>query len=179
VWRCLSKKRSLGLFVMRTTDERQVRQLVRAAVRDRNNVMNLKLTATLTIGGVDAHPIACSHDLPETTDRGSASTPSRSSSEGSTTGSGSATAGPSGSSPAALMNGPGSSSSASTPTTPADVNWSQLSQRGAAIVRLIVIPSSEGYSTGEIARKLGTTRRWVCDRLDELRDELERLALPR
>ena len=62
---------------------------------------------------------------------------------------------------------------------PADVDWSRLSERGAAIARLIAIPNSEGYSTGEIARKLATTRRWVFDRLDELRDELERLALPR
>jgi DNA-binding Lrp family transcriptional regulator len=45
-----------------------------------------------------------------------------------------------------------------------------------AIVRLIVIPSSEDYSPREIARKLGTTGRWVSDRLDELRDELERLG---
>jgi len=49
----------------------------------------------------------------------------------------------------------------------------------ARIVRLIVIPSSEGFSEREIARKLGTTQRWVLTRLDELRDELERLALPR
>lgn len=54
-----------------------------------------------------------------------------------------------------------------------------LSPRGQAILRTIGVPTSEGYSPREIARELGTTRRWVCDRLDELRDELERLALPR
>jgi DNA-directed RNA polymerase specialized sigma24 family protein len=40
---------------------------------------------------------------------------------------------------------------------------------------LIVKPLSEGFSTQEIAKKLGTTSHWVSSRLDELRDELERL----
>lgn len=54
-----------------------------------------------------------------------------------------------------------------------------LSPQGQATLRLIAHPISEGYSEREIASELGTTRRWVCDRLDELRDELEQLALPR
>ena len=36
-----------------------------------------------------------------------------------------------------------------------------------------------GFSEMKVARELGTTRRWVSDRLDELGDELEQLALPR
>jgi predicted transcriptional regulator len=40
----------------------------------------------------------------------------------------------------------------------------------------MAIPISEGYSTTEVARELGTTNSWVSSRLNELRDELERLA---
>jgi DNA-binding NarL/FixJ family response regulator len=59
------------------------------------------------------------------------------------------------------------------------IAWDRLSERRQAILRLIVIPTSNGYSILEVARELGTTRRWVSDRVDELRDEIERLALPR
>jgi biotin operon repressor len=50
-----------------------------------------------------------------------------------------------------------------------------LSKRGAAILRLVGIPTWAGWSAREIAKELGTSRRWVSDRLDELRDELEQL----
>jgi hypothetical protein len=40
---------------------------------------------------------------------------------------------------------------------------------------LIAKPISQGYSIQEVARSLGTTSHWVSSRLDELRDELERL----
>jgi DNA-binding CsgD family transcriptional regulator len=56
------------------------------------------------------------------------------------------------------------------------VDWTALSPRGTAILRLIARPISEGYSQREIARRLGTTGRWVSDRLDELRDELAQLS---
>jgi hypothetical protein len=39
-----------------------------------------------------------------------------------------------------------------------------------------VIPLCNGFSEMEVARELGTTRRWVSARLDELRAELERLG---
>jgi DNA-binding NarL/FixJ family response regulator len=55
-----------------------------------------------------------------------------------------------------------------------DVDWTSLSPRGQAILRLIIHPISNGYSVREVARELGTTKRWVSDRLDELRNELER-----
>jgi hypothetical protein len=41
----------------------------------------------------------------------------------------------------------------------------------------VATPLSEGYSTTEIARGLlGTSTHWVSDRLDELRNEIERLS---
>jgi DNA-binding NarL/FixJ family response regulator len=86
---------------------------------------------------------------------------------------------PGGSSQTASTNGNGRSSSASTPTIPTELHWQAFSERGQAILRLIAIPISNGYSEREIARELGTTRRWVFDRLAELRDEVERLELPR
>jgi DNA-binding NarL/FixJ family response regulator len=55
---------------------------------------------------------------------------------------------------------------------PAEINWSNLSDRGQAILRLIVIPISRGFSTREVARDLGTSSDWVSNRLTELRDEL-------
>jgi DNA-binding Lrp family transcriptional regulator len=38
----------------------------------------------------------------------------------------------------------------------------------------VATPISEGFSSREIARGLKTSLRWVSDRLDELRDEIER-----
>jgi DNA-binding NarL/FixJ family response regulator len=58
----------------------------------------------------------------------------------------------------------------------AEIDWSMVSPRGQAILRLIVQPISQGFSEREIARELRITRSWVLDRLDELRDELERLG---
>jgi DNA-binding NarL/FixJ family response regulator len=55
------------------------------------------------------------------------------------------------------------------------MDFSTLSSRGQAILRLIVRPISEGFSVGEVAKELGTSRRWVSTRLDELREELEQL----
>jgi DNA-directed RNA polymerase specialized sigma24 family protein len=42
----------------------------------------------------------------------------------------------------------------------------------------VAIPLSEGYSIPELARELGTTRRWVSSRLDELREELSAETTP-
>jgi DNA-binding NarL/FixJ family response regulator len=67
--------------------------------------------------------------------------------------------------------------SLSTPTIPRESDWSMLSPRKLAILRLIATPISEGYSITEIARELKTTRRWVLNRLDELRKEIERLRI--
>jgi biotin operon repressor len=39
-----------------------------------------------------------------------------------------------------------------------------------------VLPICSGYSEQEVARELGTSRRWVSTRLDELRAELEQLG---
>jgi DNA-binding CsgD family transcriptional regulator len=55
------------------------------------------------------------------------------------------------------------------------IDWVRLSPRSTAILRLIATPISEGYSPKEIAHELGTSPRWISDRLDELRDEIERL----
>jgi DNA-binding CsgD family transcriptional regulator len=71
-------------------------------------------------------------------------------------------------------NGRGASSSVST-TPKLEVDWTRLSPRGTAIARQIGSRLLEGYSPREIGRQLGTTTRWVSNRLDELRDELERL----
>jgi DNA-binding CsgD family transcriptional regulator len=49
------------------------------------------------------------------------------------------------------------------------VPWSGLSPRGLAIVRLVMVSSTQGWSTAEIASVLGTTRPWVLSRMDELR----------
>jgi hypothetical protein len=57
-------------------------------------------------------------------------------------------------------------SSHSTPTIPTGIDRTRLSERGQAILRLIVIPTSNGYSIPEVARELGTTMRWVLDRVD-------------
>jgi DNA-binding NarL/FixJ family response regulator len=61
-------------------------------------------------------------------------------------------------------------------TAPGEIDWTNLSARAQAILRLIIQPISKGYSVREVARELGTTGRWVSDGLDELRDELERLG---
>ena len=49
-----------------------------------------------------------------------------------------------------------------------------MSERGQAILRLIVTPISNGYLIRDVARELGTTKSSVSNRLNELRDELER-----
>jgi len=61
--------------------------------------------------------------------------------------------------------------------TPNEINWTRLSERGQAILRLVGIPTWAGWSAREIARELGITRRSVSSLLDELRDELERLSV--
>ena len=43
-------------------------------------------------------------------------------------------------------------------------------------MRLVVTPVSEGYSVPEIAKEIGTTRRWASEALGELQDELRRLG---
>ena len=52
------------------------------------------------------------------------------------------------------------------------------SRSGQAILRTVATSASQGFSATEIGRGLGTSKFWVCDRLDELRDELGRLSLP-
>jgi hypothetical protein len=64
----------------------------------------------------------------------------------------------------------GQSSSAS--TIPTEIIWDRLSERGTAILRQVAIPISNGWTPQEIAKELGTTKRWVLDRMDELRDEI-------
>lgn len=73
-------------------------------------------------------------------------------------------------------NGRGPSCSASAWTVPTEIDFDQLSTRGLAILRQIAIPIANGYSVTEIRRELGTTRSWVLTRLDELRNEIERLS---
>jgi hypothetical protein len=72
-------------------------------------------------------------------------------------------------------NGRGLSCSASTWTVPTEIDFDQLSTRGLAILRQIATPIVNGYSVTEIARATGTTRSWVLTRLDELREEINRL----
>jgi hypothetical protein len=40
----------------------------------------------------------------------------------------------------------------------------------------IAFPISLGYSVRDVARKLGEPQKWVTERLDELRDELQEQA---
>ena len=56
---------------------------------------------------------------------------------------------------------------------PDGTRFEKLSDRGQAILRLVAAPIWLGYSEREVARELGTTKRWVSYRLDELRAELE------
>jgi hypothetical protein len=56
------------------------------------------------------------------------------------------------------------------------ISWEGLSERGQAILRLVGTPLSQGYSERELAKELGTTTHWVCDRLDELQAELRQLG---
>jgi hypothetical protein len=51
-----------------------------------------------------------------------------------------------------------------------------LSERGRAILRLVGIPTSNGFSPREIGREIGISGPSVSGLLDELRDELERLS---
>jgi DNA-binding NarL/FixJ family response regulator len=62
-----------------------------------------------------------------------------------------------------------------TPTIPSVIDWTRLSPQGQAILRQIARPISNGFSKTEIATRLGTSPKWVSDRLSELRSELERL----
>ncbi len=74
-----------------------------------------------------------------------------------------------------FTNGRGLFCLASTSTVPTEIDFDRLSPRGLAILRQIAIPIVNGYSVTEIALATGTTRPWVLTRLDELREELERL----
>jgi hypothetical protein len=59
------------------------------------------------------------------------------------------------------------------------IDWTSLSLRGAATLRLIAMPISQGFLPREVAVELGTTASWVLKRLDELEAELRQgLALP-
>jgi len=54
---------------------------------------------------------------------------------------------------------------------------SGLSERGTAILRLVGIPLSEGFSDREIAGRLRISARSVSDLVLELQDELRQLTL--
>ena len=62
--------------------------------------------------------------------------------------------------------------SSSRSTMPSEIEWTQLSPRGAAIARKIGSRLSDGYTKSEIAIELGTTSSWVSAMLRELRAEL-------
>ena len=65
---------------------------------------------------------------------------------------------------------------ASSPSTiPLEIDWSNLSPRGMAIVRLVATSASLGWTAVEIGKGLGMPSSWVVSRLDELRTELEHL----
>ena len=74
------------------------------------------------------------------------------------------------------MSVPSSSPSTVEMTATIVVAWGDLSIRGTAILRTVGVPISLGYSELEIAHGLGTSQRWVSDRLVELQDELRELA---
>jgi DNA-binding CsgD family transcriptional regulator len=64
-------------------------------------------------------------------------------------------------------------------TSSIPIEWDNLSERGQAILRLIAQPLSLGFGPREIGRGLGISGPSVLRLVDELRTELERLALPR
>src|SRR5215208_5778349 len=82
---------------------------------------------------------------------------------------------PAGPSRIASTNGSSPSSSHSTTATMV-VNWEGLSKRGAALMRQVGIPASEGYSERQIATELQTSKSWVSEALGELQAELRRLG---
>jgi DNA-binding CsgD family transcriptional regulator len=53
-------------------------------------------------------------------------------------------------------------------------DWTMLSARSQAILRVVAAPLAMGYSPREIARGLGISGPLVSALLDELREELER-----
>jgi hypothetical protein len=59
---------------------------------------------------------------------------------------------------------------------PRSIDWSSVSPRGMAIVRLVATSASQGWTNTEIGSGLGMPSSWVVSRLAELRDELERLG---
>jgi biotin operon repressor len=56
------------------------------------------------------------------------------------------------------------------------VNWNLLSDEGKETLRTIALPISCGYSSTEIATKLGSTPLAVNKALERLREEIRRLA---
>jgi DNA-binding CsgD family transcriptional regulator len=54
-------------------------------------------------------------------------------------------------------------------------DWTTLSVRGQEILRTAATSASQGYSTVEIARGFGISKRLICGLLDKLQDELRRL----
>jgi hypothetical protein len=54
------------------------------------------------------------------------------------------------------------------------IDWANLSPRSTAILRLVAIPLYEGFLPSEVARDLEASTRWFSERLDELREEIER-----
>jgi hypothetical protein len=89
------------------------------------------------------------------------------------TGSGNGTAARAGNSPAAPTSA--NDRGASPSTIPREIDWTRLTPRAMAIVRLVATSASQGWTATEIGEGLGTTRSWVSSRLDELRDEILRL----
>jgi DNA-binding NarL/FixJ family response regulator len=66
------------------------------------------------------------------------------------------------------------SSHSTTASAAPTIAWANLSPRSTAILRQVAIPISAGYLPSEIARDLKTSVRWISERLDELRGEIER-----
>jgi hypothetical protein len=86
------------------------------------------------------------------------------------TGNGSGSAAPPGSSRTASTNGRGPSSSVSITN---EISWTNLSDRGLAILRTVATSASQGYSPREIGHGLGISGPSALRLLDELREELE------
>jgi hypothetical protein len=121
----------------------------------------------------------CGEPRSTSTRPGAASTLGRTSSPPAVlpTGSGSDTDDRAGFGPVTPTNGNGRRSSASssrsaTALLASEFDWETLSERSAAILRLIALPMSVGFSEVEIASELGISRRSVSILLDELREEL-------
>jgi hypothetical protein len=64
-------------------------------------------------------------------------------------------------------------------SVPTEIEWERLSEAGLWSMSYLVLPLAIGYKERDVARMHGKPLRWVTERLDALRGELERQALPR